>query len=623
MEMEGNGLVRRLDRWMAWGLAAGFWGAYAACLYLWVQPEMLYTAFGRLLPYPNFELTWDFAARSLSHPGGMTEYLSGFLSQGFSVPWMAAGVITFVALIVSAGMGRILGAAGWSARAIGVYVPALMILMAYARFSHPMTNCLSLAISVWVAALVRRIRFRQAGFDWALFAVGAAAVYWIAGGGVWVFGVLLAMDSVRQKAIVASMAKLGLTAGIALGLGMGVQDWPAAKALLYPMPFGPGWGLDFRNIPLSAIQILWLWPIVIGLMDLLAASAISRNTRSKTTPSASALHSWRRALVLGLLLGTAVPLSVLASYDPVSARQLRIIYWGRQQRWAELLDCARDLPPGKYDLYYTHEIDRALAHSGRMADEMFAYRQSLQGLLLSAPAGAGDPEPTYNIDLLLELGCVNMAEHAAMELLEVKGNLPFVLEWLARIYTVKDSPETATVLLNRLAAIPAHRGQARRLLEQLDADPELKSDGEILRLRACNPQKDLVIFDLGPEELFGNLLERNPSNRMAWDYRMAVYLLTQRVDKVAAHLHELEAFGATSLPRHYAEALAIYRARGGQPVSMGPFELPKEIEERAKRFLATYTPLKGDPKLAMETLARDYGDSYFYYYTFGVSGVKE
>ena len=303
MEMEGNGLVRRQDRRMAWALAAGFWGAYAACLYLWVHPEMLYTAFGRMLPYPNFELTWDFAARSLSHPGGMTEYLSGFLSQGFSVPWMAAGVITFVAFIVSAGMGRVLAAAGWSARAIGVYVPALMILMAYARFSHPMTSCLSLAISVWAAALVRRIRFRQAGLDWALFAVGAAAVYWIAGGGVWVFGVLLAMDSVRQKAMVAGLAKLGLAAGIAMGLGMGLEGWTAARALLYPMPFGPGWGLNFQNVPLSAIQILWLWPIVIGLMDLAAGIAISSNNKSKLTPSPSALHVLAASPCVGIAAG--------------------------------------------------------------------------------------------------------------------------------------------------------------------------------------------------------------------------------------------------------------------------------------------------------------------------------
>ena len=238
-------------------------------------------------------------------------------------------------------------------------------------------------------------------------------------------------------------------------------------------------------------------------------------------------------------------------------------------------------------------------------------------------SGAGDPEPTYNIDLLLELGCVNMAEHAAMELLEVKGNLPFVLEWLARIYTVKDSPETATVFLNRLAAIPAHRGQARRLLEQLDADPELKNDDEILRLRACNPQKDLVTFDLGPEGLFDNLLDRNPSNRMAWDYRMAVYLLTQQVDKVAgicgswrrSRLHPCRDITPKPWP-------SIGPARDSRFLWVS-WNCRRQIEERAKRFLAAYTPLKGDPKLAMQTLAKDYGDSYFYYYTFGVSGVKE
>jgi hypothetical protein len=608
-------------RW-SWTVAAGFWVAYAACLVLWVHPEMLYTAFGRLLPYPSFELTVDFAARSLNHPGGAAEALSGFLSQGLAVPWMATAVITLVAMSVSAGMGRIPGAAGWSARAIGVYVPALMILMAYARFSHPMTSCLSPAMSLWAAALVRRIRFRRAGFDWALFALGTAAVYWIAGGGVWVFGVLLAMDSVRRKAIFVGLGQLGLTAGIAAGLGMGLGDWPAAKALLYPMPFGPGWGLNFRNVPLSAMQVLWLWPIVMGILDAFAA-ARTGIIKSGITPSSPVPLSWQQAVVLGLLLGAAVPLSVLASYDPVSARQLRIIHLGRQQRWEDLLACARDLPSNAYNLYLNHEIDRALAQTGQMGDRLCAFPQSPLGLLLSAPASAGDPEPTYNIDLLIELGCVNLAEHAAMELLEIKGNLPFVLEWLATIYTVKDSPETAAVFLNRLAAIPAHRGRALRLLAQLAHDPEMKNNSEILRLRACNPQKDLVTFDLVPEGLFDYLLGRNPSNRFVWDYRMAVYLLTQQVDKMAAHLQELEAFGATSLPKHYAEALAIYRARGGQAVSLGQLVLPPEIEERAKTFLAAYTRLKGDPKLAMRTLAKDYGDSYFYYYTFGVSGVKE
>jgi hypothetical protein len=605
-----------------WTIPVAFWGVFAACLVLWVQPELLYTAFGRLLPYPEFELTGDFAARSLNHPGGAAETLCGLLSQGFAVPWMAAAVITAVAFIVSAGMGRILGAADGSARAIGVYVPALMILMAYARFSHPMTSCLSLAMSVWAVVLVGRIRFRRAGLDWALFAIGAATVYWIAGGGVWVFALLCAMDSVRHKAIVAGLVKLGLTAGIAVGLGMVLQDCPAAKALLYPMPFGPGWGLNFRNVPLSAIQILWLWPIVIGLMDAVAAAKPGL-IKSGIAPSSPALPSWQRAVVLGLLLGAAVPLSVLASYDPLSARQLRIIQLGRQQRWADLLDCARDLPPKATNLYLNHEIDRALAHTDQMGERLFAYPQSPLALLLSAPAAAGDPEPTYNIDLLIELGCINLAEHAAMEVLEVKGNLPFVLEWLAKIYMVKGSPETATVFLNRLAAIPAHRGRARRLLAQLAEDPEVKNDGQIRWLRACNPQKDLVAFDLGPEQLFDYLLDRNASNRMAWDYRMAVYLMTQQVDKVAAHLPELERFGATVVPRHYAEALAIYRARGGQPVSLGKLELPQGIEEQARVFLTTFQQFRGDRALAMKTLAKYYGDSYFYYYTFGVSGVKE
>jgi hypothetical protein len=216
-----------------------------------------------------------------------------------------------------------------------------------------------------------------------------------------------------------------------------------------------------------------------------------------------------------------------------------------------------------------------------------------------------------------------MAEHAAMELLEVKGNCPFLLEQLARIYLVKHSPDTAGVFLRKLRSIPSYRRRAETLLEMVNSDPQMNNQEDILRLRAYMSDEDIVTFDLDAQSLFGNLLNHNPDNRAAYEYRMAFYLLTQRVDKVAANLEGLRRFGLTQLPRHYAEALAIHRARGGQPVSLGPFELPRQIEKEAQSFLQTYNGLKGDRALAMRTLAKSYGNSYFYYYTFGISGVQE
>jgi len=323
------------------------------------------------------------------------------------------------------------------------------------------------------------------------------------------------------------------------------------------------------------------------------------------------------------VLWACIPAVVWLEGDRAAREQLRIVALAEERRWAEVLNSADRLPGAAWNPYVNHEVNRALAHSGQMGERMFAYPQLTQALLLVAQAEPGDPELTYNVNLLLELGCVNMAEHAAMELLEVKGNVPFVLDWLATIYVVKGSDETAAVFLNRLEGIPACHGRAQQRLKQLRTDPGMMDDSEIGLQRASNPQKDLVTFDMTPDGLFDYLLDRNPSNRMAWDYRMAYYLLTQQVDKVVAHLPELDAFGVSSLPKHCAEALAIHRARGGQPASLGRLGPSEEVEKQAKAFLATYTRLRSAPSVAMKELAKEYGGSYFYYYTFGVSGVKE
>ena len=95
------------------------------------------------------------------------------------------------------------------------------------------------------------------------------------------------------------------------------------------------------------------------------------------------------------------------------------------------------------------------------------------------------------------------------------------------------------------------------------------------------------------------------------------YLLTQQVDK-AARLRELEAFEVTSPAETLRRSPGRIGAREGQPGFSGSVGNAAQIEERAKLFWR-HVYSANDLKLAMRTLAKDYGDSYFYYYTFGVS----
>ena len=65
------------------------------------------------------------------------------------------------------------------------------------------------------------------------------------------------------------------------------------------------------------------------------------------------------------------------------------------------------------------------------------------------------------------------------------------------------------------------------------------------------------------ESLLLRLLKRNRHNRMAFEYLMAHYLLTDKLEKLVANLYRFGDFDYPQLPRHCQEALIIYQETTG------------------------------------------------------------
>jgi len=121
------------------------------------------------------------------------------------------------------------------------------------------------------------------------------------------------------------------------------------------------------------------------------------------------------------------------------------------------------------------------------------------------------------------------------------------------------------------------------------------------------------------EKLFQELLDMDPHNRMAFEYLVADHLLGRRVDKVAADIARLDDFAYPGIPRHYEEALLIYAAKGAN-LDLHGRSISLTTVERFARFNRLRAKYNGDADAARKGLAREFGDSYFYYYAFGVSG---
>ncbi|MGB2821438.1 MAG: DUF6057 family protein, partial [Phycisphaerae bacterium] len=322
-----------------------------------------------------------------------------------------------------------------------------------------------------------------------------------------------------------------------------------------------------------------------------------------------------------------------ASLDTGRRRVLRIDSLARHEDWPAVLREARRLPLRHFNSPVINNVDRALFHTGRLPDEMFAYPHKLgmPGLTLyigSRYIPANGRTCMKTSDLFFELGHVNEAEHMAYEALELLGDQPHLLKRLFLVYVLKGQPTAARTYLAALEKSPFHAAEARRHRELLDEDPNLPHLEEIRQSRLRMPR-----IDSGPwptaEQLLLHLLHANPRNRMAFEYLMAHYLLARQHGKVAANLARLRDFGAVEVPRHYAEALMLHayelRVRGiVRPIPLHGLRLDPGLQRRLEEFLRIRSRFGNDPVGAREALKDDFGDTYFFYYTFGMTtGGKE
>jgi hypothetical protein len=258
------------------------------------------------------------------------------------------------------------------------------------------------------------------------------------------------------------------------------------------------------------------------------------------------------------------------------------------------------------------QVNRALFHTGRLTDDLFAFPQRREAdLLASLMDGLDVCLPLC--DTLLELGQVNLAEHYAQEAEEIRGEHPAMLWRLAKINLVKERPRAARVFLNRLRSVPFHRAKAERWLASLDQEPGADSLDGIRQLRAVRVRADTVERVFPTEPLLGQLLKTNPQNRMAAEYLEAHFLLTGQLEPAVENRRLVERGASHELPRSVVEAVLVFNRRpGSQPVALPGLPGDRAVARQFDRFLEVLGQV-ADKSTAERTLAREFGDTYWLY----------
>jgi len=591
----------------------GFIKWLVAYLYilLFIEPHLFYYGFGKMMELPLYSYGWRFFKQSITHPGGLIEFLAGFLSQFFYINLGGAFVITAVAWGLSIASLRLIALAGGksSYRMLG-YIPALLFIMSYNYYDHALLLGLALLTALFFSVFYIKSRLKSVSARILWFFILFVVLYFIAGGACLFFAVLAVISECFFRREYTAAVLLFAIAAIAPYIaGTLIFDLHSSAIFLSLTPFYFGWA----NMD-SALILQSMFIYVPGLIIVIVLFSSKKAASSSQGKRLVKILPYTVLLVLFIIAN-------LITFNKNKKTLYKLIYFSHINKWEQVLNQAKKLPPDTYNLYSNYQINRALYHSGRLGEDMFSFPQHMDALaLIPFETERFLMRDAAVIDASLELGSLNIAEYLSLEVMEVGGNSPFFLWDLALINVVKKQTDTARVFLNALCKDLILRKKAKRLLSRLDKDPDLEDDRQVQYLRHVMLEKDVANIDV--ESLLLKLLEKNRYNRMAFEYLMAYYLMERRVDKVAENFARLDELGYKEIPRNYEEAILLHSLDTGGTIKLFGKKLRPETLEKFQAFSEIMSSsAEISRQAASRELMQKFGSTYFFYYSFDRSGV--
>ncbi len=604
-------------------------GTFFVLYYLYVHecldPRLLYHAdqvalpSGQVIDFPIYLQGAAFLREFLVHPGGLAEYVAARCCQYYYYPHLGPLILTAGAWLVCVFTDWLIKIGGGGGGSRGLrFVPPLLLLVAYNQYTFRLESVVALVAALMLATFYNLVANQpgKAPLHFLLFGAVSVPLYYAAGGLYLLFAVLCALPELlaRRRYVLGGLYLLG-AAGIPLE---GKYVFGITLADAYFRPCGVH---SLKQATEVAVWAVYLFFVLVAMVlpfrqqvARMASVVVSRAGKIGTY-----LRSTELRLAGSVLALVAASASVaLYTLDKDARTALRANYLARREMWPEFLAEVEHYPGGDYPASLMVDINRALFETGQLGSRMFSYPQNPRALF-----GLGPKAVSYKggCEVLLRLGRINEAEHAALEALEINGERPETLRQLALVYMVKRQPDTARVFLGVLSRDIIHGPWAADCLRRLEQDPLMSSDREIQYLRSVMPVSDMVTES--KEAILVALLGRNPKNRMALEYLMAYYLLTRQPGKVALNIGRLEEFDYPTIPEHYAEAILLYAHNVGSPGVLDARtteKIEKHALDRAREVIRIAQDCGGDKKAIAAALAARYPNSCCRYLLTGRSG---
>lgn len=518
--------------------------------YFFFKPELYYFNKQQLFLFDK-----EYFKGFLIYPGGISEYLTNFIFQFYYYKIVGACLFSLFLLLIFFLINKIFKQFINSIYSIIFsFFPLIFFLIFQSQYDYNIV--ISVKFIICLLFFLLYLRVYKLSFIKYLFAIlSSALIYYIAGGLFFLFHILL-MFSYEVIYFRDNKFKiLSLIYYLLIGL---VFPYLSARyyfiitykeAYRYVTPYQDDFSLEI---------LIYLLLFFVPLLFVFAKTFAKGSTEIKPGKKVISLITVA-SCVFSLVF-------LFAFTDSDKKQKIKIDYLAYNNQWEQIINSdikiSRDEILKNYNLnFYNYlNISRALYHTNQLLDHLFDYEQlyDVGGLF----ANIYVPETAIPAGFLyFDLGQVMTAQRYFYEALTNFPYDPRIYKMLVRINLISRNYALADKYLYILHRSIIYRSWADDYRKFINNNELSDNESLFSEKRNCLPKFHYFsLVDINkPDWDLKNLLNANNNNKMAFEYLMAYYLLTNNYDEIIANLKHFKDFNYPNLPKHIAEAILVYK----------------------------------------------------------------
>jgi hypothetical protein len=472
------------------------------------------------------------------HPGGFLEYLGNFLNQFLRFRLAGAVVLSGMLTLSYCATGRLVRrvSTGNEFLFIGLLTPLLLLGM-HNHYPHQIYHSLGFISAISLATMVPEKKVNRRLF----LALMIPVFYQLAGGFIWIFSMVLIMSDLtlkRGRLPELLLCTLLYPAVIILAGARLLYLQSITELLIHPFPFD----MHYEAGPMQYIFILWI---------LLLIFLAWRSGSWKP-----GMRKWRMAAQMVVSISATI-LVLHFSYHRKNSEFFRIEKMAVKEDWQGVLDFASKHP--SMNLFGSYYTNLAMANTDSLCSNLFRYPQPFGKRALCFDWESKKEILRRGSDFFWTVQFINEAQHWAYESYIIEGFTFRNLNRLIQTELVRGNDRVAGKYIRVLDHSLFGKKMATHYSRFLNNRDAIRNDPELGPRTWASFTHDFFADGTDMEVNLVSLLENNRSNRKAFDYLMALYLLEQRVDDIAVNLIRYQGISQEPIPGLLEEALLLYQ----------------------------------------------------------------